>query len=133
MNVWSSWNGSHFKRTPLETLLKPISFPVFYSRKGETRTQRAQRWRSEYKELTAKQHNAVLALVAHALAEAKGVPSLTAALQAETDKLLTGLYVLDFKFWVADSPLEVTVHYRLLGSAKTNALTVSLRSPSQQE
>ena len=133
MNVWSSWNGSHFKRTPLETLLKVVPFPVFHSRKGETATQRSQRWRSEYKELAAKQHNAVLAIVAHALADAKVMPSLAEALQAETDTLRTGLYVLDFKFWVSESPLEATVHYRLLGSVRTHTLTVRLRSPSQQE
>jgi hypothetical protein len=133
MILWVSTNGAHFRKVALEAILRPTSFPHFVERPNELRTERAQRWRTEYKDLAEKQHLHVLATVCWIFAEAQTRVALDLALQAVADKAIAHNDLSAFQFRTATDPMEATVSYRLLGSAKTHTLTLRSKSPAQQE
>ena len=133
MILWVATNGSHFKKLALEAILRPTSFPHFVDRPNELRTDRAQRWRTEYKDLADKQHRHVLATVCWIFHEFKTYTTLVAALQDVADRSIANQDLSAFQFRICQDPLEATVDYRLLGSAKTHTLTLRSKSPAQQE
>lgn len=131
MNLWVAFGSSHRRRQPLETLLRPVDFPHFQDRPNELRSERVNRWRAEYKELSERQHQFLLAVVCYAVSEARGIPSLEQALQTWADHFMA-YRDLDMFHFQCTIPLEVGVQYRLSGSSRTHHLSVSIKSPSEE-
>jgi len=131
MNLWVAYDLEHAKKIALETLIKPVAFPCFQDRPNELRTERIQRWRSEYKELSERQHKFILSVVCHALSEAQGIPSLQQSLQKWADHFAASRDLDLFSFRCVE-PLSLGIDYRLSGSSRTHHLSVSTRSPSEE-
>jgi len=133
MNFWIALDNSYWKKQPLETLLRPSTFPRFQVRPNELPSERAQRWRAEYKDLSEQQNQFILAVVCWAIHDSKGVPSLREALQKWGDSFAANQDLDLFSFRVVAEPREVCVNYKLAGSSRTHQLSVSSSSPSEQE
>ncbi len=134
MTLWTSTDGKPFIRTPLALFLRPIDFPVFRDQPAELPNQRAQRWRSEFKELANKQHDFVLASACYAFEDHQRTPSaLKAVLQGLGDRLTGQRHMDFFSVNIAQEPLEVSVNYRLAGSSKLHSIVVSGLNPSSME
>lgn len=132
MNIWVALNGTTFRRTPQETVLRPTSFPHFVERPNELRTMRAQRWRQTYKELSQEQHQWVFATVYWEFATHTRLADLMQRLRTIGDVSAAQNQLSSFQTIVVADPTEVSVSYRLLGSSKTHTLTLRSSSPSQQ-
>lgn len=128
-----SLNGATWRRQHMETVLRPVSFPRFREYVGESRTQRAQRWRLCYKELSRLQHQWLQATVCWTFAKASGVFDLRTKLQQFENQALARQQLNHFQFNVVADPLEVGIAYSLPGSTKIHNLALHSRSPSKQE